>query len=82
MSNPEVTDAPVASTAPADAAVEPAVPTATTTAAAAEPAAKPEAPADAGTTAEPQNALTKKFTEAEWTALKELRVRVLGAAAV
>lgn len=26
--------------------------------------------------AEPQNELTKKFTEAEWTALKELRVRL------
>jgi len=25
---------------------------------------------------EPQNALTKKFTEAEWKALKELRVRL------
>ena len=26
---------------------------------------------------EPQNALTKKFTEAEWKALKEFRVRFL-----
>ena len=25
---------------------------------------------------EPQNELTKKFTEAEWTAVKELRVRL------
>ena len=33
------------------------------------------APADADE--EPQNALTEKFTEKEWAALKELRVRTL-----
>ena len=26
---------------------------------------------------EPQNALTKKFTEQEWTAVKEFRVRLM-----
>lgn len=53
-------------------------PSATTTAASAEPAAKPESESVAAAPAavEPQNALTKKFTEAEWAALKELRVRV------
>lgn len=33
------------------------------------------APADADE--EPQNALTQKFTEKEWAALKEFRVRAL-----
>ena len=52
----------------------PAEPTQTTTAAPAEPAATPAAPALVAP-AEPQSALTEKFTDAEWTALKELRVR-------
>jgi hypothetical protein len=34
-----------------------------------------QAPADADE--EPQNALTEKFTEKEWAALKELRVRTI-----
>ena len=60
---------------PADVPAE-AVPTATTTAAPAEPAPKTEAQDEsaAPTTTEPQNALTQKFTEAEWAALKELKV--------
>jgi hypothetical protein len=44
-----------------------------------EPETKPAptegAPADADE--EPQNALTEKFTEKEWAALKELRVRTI-----
>lgn len=54
------------------------VPTTTATAAPAEPAPKPEAEtaAAASSAVEPQNALTKKFTEEEWTALKELRTKL------
>ena len=38
-------------------------------------AAEPQKPADAAAeVVEPQNALTQKFTDAEWKALKELRV--------
>ncbi|GJE90290.1 SEC14 family lipid-binding protein [Phanerochaete sordida] len=52
-------------------------PTATTTAAPAEPASKPEAEsAAAAAAAEPQNALTKKFTVDEWVALRELRTKL------
>jgi hypothetical protein len=40
-----------------------------------EPAPTERAPADADE--EPQNALTEKFTEKEWAALKELRVRLI-----
>ena len=60
MSNPE-------------AVAEPVAPTATTTAAPAEPAAQPVAETAAGV--EPENALTKKFTDDERAALKELKVR-------
>jgi hypothetical protein len=35
----------------------------------------PTEPAPADTDEEPQNALTQKFTEKEWAALKEFRVR-------
>jgi hypothetical protein len=37
----------------------------------------PTEPAPADTDEEPQNALTQKFTEKEWAALKELRVRTI-----
>jgi hypothetical protein len=40
-----------------------------------EPAQIDRAPTDADE--EPQNALTEKFTEKEWAALKELRVRAI-----
>lgn len=63
--------------APADTSVEVTVPTATTTAAPAEPAAKPEVQTESAASTEPQNALTRKFTEEEWTALKEFRVRMV-----
>lgn len=36
---------------------------------------EPTEPAPADTEEEPQNALTQKFTEKEWAALKEFRVR-------
>ena len=39
------------------------------------PAPTEPAPADADE--EPQNALTQKFTEKEWAALKEFRVRAI-----
>jgi hypothetical protein len=47
-----------------------------------DPETKPTAPAPterepAGADEEPQNALTEKFTEKEWAALKELRVRAI-----
>lgn len=65
-------------TAPAPAVPAEAIPTATTTAAPAQPASKPEAESAAALTAiEPQNVLTRKFTEQEWTALKDLRVCIL-----
>lgn len=43
------------------------------------PEAKPTVPEHAQTVAdeEPQNALTEKFTDKEWAALKELRVRAI-----
>ena len=45
-----------------------------------DPETKPTVPAPTeraqeGTDEEPQNTLTEKFTEKEWAALKELRVR-------
>jgi hypothetical protein len=36
---------------------------------------KPTVPAPTDADEEPQNALTQKFTEKEWAALKEFRVR-------
>jgi phosphatidylinositol transfer protein SFH5 len=36
---------------------------------------EPTEPVPADADEEPQNALTEKFTEKEWAALKELRVR-------
>lgn len=38
---------------------------------------EPTEPAPADTDEEPQNALTQKFTEKEWAALKEFRVRAV-----
>ena len=38
---------------------------------------EPTEPAPADTDEEPQNALTQKFTEKEWAALKEFRVRAI-----
>ena len=47
------------------------------TAADSDPEAKPTGPAPTDADEEPQNALTEKFTEKEWAALKELRVRAI-----
>lgn len=49
-----------------------------------DPQTKPTVPeptelAQADTEEEPQNALTQKFTEKEWAALKEFRVRAVQA---
>lgn len=76
----EIIDAPAAPAVEDTAAV-----TATTTAAPAEaeaeaapapaPAAEPSAAPEKPEVPEPQNELTKKFTEEEWTALKEFKVR-------
>jgi hypothetical protein len=42
-----------------------------------DPEMKPTGPAPTDADEEPQNALTEKFTEKEWAALKELRVRTI-----
>ena len=72
MSNSEVAKAPVSALVAGEPTAG-SIPTATSTAAPAEPALKPEDGA-AVTAVEPENALTKKFTDAERIALKELRV--------
>lgn len=73
----EIIDAPAAPAVEDTAAATP-----TTTAAPAEaeaapapaPAAEPSAAPEKPEVPEPQNELTKKFTEEEWTALKEFKV--------
>lgn len=61
MAEPVVTEAPTTITEQVPEAIKTAEPTGSTT-----PAPEVE---------EPQNALTKKFTDTEWKALKEFRVR-------